>query len=74
MFNRAGVFQLLPGNRVGCNDFLSSTTCAGGPGIDLYYEDDASGRQQVRQCTQHASWCMQLCMHTWVTNSSCNQA
>ena len=40
------VYDVQPGNRAGCNDYLSTVTCAGGTIIDLYYEDDGSGRQQ----------------------------
>ena len=46
LFNRFNAFELLPGNRATCNDYLSTTVCSGGPAINLYYEDDLSGRQQ----------------------------
>ena len=41
----AMVFEVIVGGRTACNEFLSTTTCAGGPHIDLYYENDGSGRQ-----------------------------
>ena len=42
----ANVFNVEPVGRGGCNNFLSTTTCAGGTLIDLYYIDDGSGRQR----------------------------
>ena len=40
------VFNVIAANRAACNNFLSTTTCAGGPHIDIYNQDDGSGRQR----------------------------
>ena len=42
------VFNVIAANRAACNTFLSTTTCAGGPHIDIYNQDDGSGRQRWR--------------------------
>ena len=36
---------IVSAGRDGCNIYLSTTTCSGGPLIDLYDTDDNSGRQ-----------------------------
>ena len=42
----ANEYNILAGGRAACNQYLSTTTCAGGPTFDIYYEDDGSGRQR----------------------------
>ena len=41
----ANVFEMIVGGRLTCNEFLSTTACSGGPHIDIYNQNDGSGRQ-----------------------------